>query len=190
MTEGQGVRPCFVCEGTGSVYADEVHTGPAMRCGHCGGTGQLTEGQVVAGQGARLTADELAAIRARCEAATSGPWRAIEPINRAKHNYRMVVAYAAEEDKPGGDDPWGWIADLGNSSYGLADAEFIAHAREDVPALLADRDALTVENERLAAALENAAHWLEPQPDKPFAGILEARRVISATLTKRADGGV
>ncbi len=84
-----------------------------------------------------LTSGDLAAIKQRCEQATPGPWRAVGPIDPKKHNYRMIEAYSAEEDRPGGDDPWGWIADLGRSTLGERDAEFIAHAREDVPALLA-----------------------------------------------------
>ena len=74
---------------------------------------------------------DIAAIKARADAATPGPW----------HDEHT--------------DPWGcvlsgdygWIAPRGWPQYdvdteqGKADAEFIAHARTDVPALLAALDA-------------------------------------------------
>ncbi len=58
----------------------------------------------------------------------------------------------------------------------------------DTARLRDDRDALTTENARLVAALEDADQWLEPQPGKPFAGILEARIAINAVLTGRSGG--
>lgn len=84
-----------------------------------------------------MTDAEAAAIAARAEAATPGPWT------------------LPEFYKPGDTDAWTW-AEIrsgeehvtGNFDYengGVikeADAHFIAHARADIPALLAERAAL------------------------------------------------
>lgn len=66
---------------------------------------------------------DLDAIRARVDAATVGPWS---------------VAEQTHGDWFGIQDEW--LA-LG-SMFGSADAEFIAHARTDVPALLAEVERL------------------------------------------------
>jgi hypothetical protein len=66
-----------------------------------------------------MTDEELAAVKARCDAATPGPWQ-------------------SEYDNCGN----GGFSEWWNVGSGLmneeADAAFIAHAREDVPALLAE----------------------------------------------------
>lgn len=75
-----------------------------------------------------LTSDDLAAIRERAAAATEGPW------TWASHT-------TADGDEWAVFDP----ADhaLASNRDGWApDAEFIAHAREDVPALLAEVERL------------------------------------------------
>ena len=77
-------------------------------------------------------APDLDAIEARAKAATPGPWES--HTNRNDDNGRA----------------WGWVAPLrrtlvtivtwnrGQNSNAEADARFIAHAREDVPALVAE----------------------------------------------------
>lgn len=60
---------------------------------------------------------DLAAIRARADAATLGPW-----TNSGGEHYAVIDS----DDRPE-------LAHVGSSN---ADAEFVAHAREDVPALL------------------------------------------------------
>jgi len=96
-----------------------------------------------------LTDERIAEIRARVEAATPGPWEVDD-----KYSDQFVVceldeyvAVSASTD-----------ADIGLD--GRADAEFIAHARQDIPDLLDERDMLiqrlaTVEN--LAADILAAA---------------------------------
>jgi hypothetical protein len=84
----------------------------------------------------RLTDDELAAIRARAEAATPGRWnRPYDALIDMQLEARLVVGNVAGYE----------IAICENR----ADAEFIAHARADIPALLAHADALAAENARL-----------------------------------------
>lgn len=93
----------------------------------------------------------LAEIRARAEAATEGPWEdVVDDLNEDvdvwhDREYRL------------------WIANTGNlftasaklARQTLADAEFIAHSRTDLPALLAAiMDALDVENERMPSGSE------------------------------------
>ncbi len=95
------------------------------------------------------------AIRARCEAATPAPWEA--------------------------DDNDIWTAD-GDRFIGspprIADAEFIAHARTEIPALLDEIERQTAERDALAAKVarveELAKHWLASNPDDRWAQALNA----------------
>ena len=92
---------------------------------------------------APMTADERNAIRARAEAATPGPWRvgSVEtwhvyvPCSTCIGPERVLLRF--NEHFPHG-----------------AEAAFIAHAREDIPRLLADNDALRAEVVALLRALE------------------------------------
>jgi hypothetical protein len=78
---------------------------------------------------------DLAAIRARVAAATAGPW----------HGEHDEFGCVSQGD-------YGWVCpgpsfpayDV-DSEQGKADAEFIAHARTDVPLLLAEVERLTAE---------------------------------------------
>lgn len=88
-----------------------------------------------------LTEARLAEIAARCEAATPGPWRADE-------------ACEGDDDTPPG---WGidgpkWIDDGEYLHFNEADAEFIAHARTDLP-LLHDAYRSLQERERVLVAM-------------------------------------
>jgi hypothetical protein len=65
--------------------------------------------------------DRLDEIEARANAATDGPWRA------RRWDYFCEVDYNIETSAPS------CVADLSDPD----DADFIAHAREDVPALVA-----------------------------------------------------
>lgn len=78
-----------------------------------------------------MTADHDA-LRARAESATPGPWEVLPT---------RTGAYVTTDPRFSG----GRLGDFDM----IADAEFAAHARTDIPALLADRDALAAEVERL-----------------------------------------
>ena len=89
-----------------------------------------------------LDEKRLAEIRARVEAATPGPWEVDD-----KYSDKFVVceldeyvAVSASAD-----------ADIGLD--GGPDAEFIAHARRDIPDLLDDLDALRAERDKLLLEL-------------------------------------
>jgi hypothetical protein len=85
----------------------------------------------------RLNAEELEVIRKRAEEATPGPWKC------GGDKFGDIVVYSPE--CRGFHNNGGEVAGL---NYGSdPDAGFIAHAREDVPKLLA-------EIERLRRALE------------------------------------
>jgi len=89
---------------------------------------------------------DRAAIKARAEAATPGPW---DTSTTSWEPEALMV------DMPdGADDVYSlaWHAGGGLCVMSAADAEFIAHAREDIPALLAALE----EAERRIAAVEAA----------------------------------
>lgn len=71
---------------------------------------------------------DLGAIRQRADAATNGPWITDE------YDRGDMVAMVVADTKE-----FGWWADFGpaEDAEQRANAEFVAHARTDVPALLA-----------------------------------------------------
>ncbi|MGN7387780.1 hypothetical protein [Sporosarcina sp. SAFN-015] len=77
-----------------------------------------------------LTTQDLEAIRKRAEAATVGPWKYND-----QHGYLAPVTPQRE------------ICAITNEITRYYDAEFIAHAREDIPALLAEVERLRDEIE-------------------------------------------
>ncbi|MFD6782300.1 hypothetical protein [Streptomyces diastaticus] len=94
-----------------------------------------------------LSPEYLAEIAARAEAATAGPWC-------------TDGAEIYQGDEYSWDAFWvGETCRADEADGGLLDAAFIAHARTDVPALLA-------EVERLRAALSSAADAIAEQDDE------------------------
>jgi hypothetical protein len=77
---------------------------------------------------------DLDAIEARCNAATKGPWEA----KCSYHDYPYIVAH-------------GWELGCGEDFARMPDADFIAHARTDLPALLTEVRRLRARNEELEA---------------------------------------
>lgn len=110
-----------------------------------------------------LGPDQLAAIATRAEAATPGPWC-------TDHTWDI---YQGAEYVPGVSR---WIGemrrDVANEPF--ADAEFIAHARQDVPALLAEVDRLRA---RIAGLEALAADAVEYRVECPDAGLAVRRQV-------------
>lgn len=84
-----------------------------------------------------LTKKQRDAIRARCEAATTGPWD-------VKTNRHFTVDRRAQGWVDGPNATCHWIGEKSRAYY---DAVFIAHARRDIPALL---EALEEEHARAA----------------------------------------
>ena len=84
---------------------------------------------------------DLKAIKVRCDLATPGPWKDSQDLSR----HPCVVAPSMNSV----------IARChGRDGREVSDAEFIAAARADIPALLA-------EVERLRREVDAYAHWME-----------------------------
>ena len=86
-----------------------------------------------------MTEEELGAIAARARGATNGPWRAYQ--RKHKDQWAIDSEYIARLAELNGQE---------TSAVTLvrADAEFIAHAREDIPALLAEIEWLQQQRQR------------------------------------------
>lgn len=72
--------------------------------------------------------DRLAAIAARADAATPGPWESLDNGDR-------VIAWTGRRDDAIGIREFDYV--IPEPMDSAVDAEFIAHARTDVPALVA-----------------------------------------------------
>jgi hypothetical protein len=93
-----------------------------------------------------MTDEELEAIQKRADAATPGPWSAFtDPARRADQS--LIVAPPPE---------YGLIHVQTHKDFASLnhDATFIAHAREDIPKLLAEVRRLRDENEQLSKSVE------------------------------------
>ena len=93
-----------------------------------------------------LTEERLVEIRGREKAATQGPWRAKSEALEADEcgNVTAAMTYVSTNDK-GICILYGRGHDDANTQ---GDAAFIAHARQDIPALLDEVERLRAENER------------------------------------------
>lgn len=99
---------------------------------------------------------KLAEIEARASAATPGPWRASTGRTHDPSTGRVT---SVEHWISRGDDDVGITGDVSDSRTGepsLANAAFIAHARADVPALVAEVRRVGAENAMLRSATDAA----------------------------------
>jgi|SRR3990167_7500484 len=96
----------------------------------------------------KLTAERMAQMRAREQAATPGDWQAHVSEGWLDTEGESVGEYDEEKDTyyyPPAKVGW-WIAGLGwilgeeSSYFNEGDASFVAHARQDLPDLLALAD--------------------------------------------------
>ena len=111
--------------------------------------------------------DQLAAIEARAHAATEGPWETHD--GDVVQSYDIAVKTGEHSYEREGIIPGEYVRDN--------DAEFIAHARTDVPALLAlvrDQQAKLYRANELVRYLDRLAPG-----DKHYAGLIRA--AITAT---------
>lgn len=120
-----------------------------------------------------MTEQQLAAIEARANAATAGPWRADVGFSTIPDGPPEGVAVWCQTPGSEGDAV---VADLGDYTDGPANGAFIANAREDVPALVAEVRRLRADvAERRLQAETLAAKGLNPKRldsagrDLPFA---------------------
>ena len=83
---------------------------------------------------------DLDAIKARCEAATPGPWEV-----PAANVFRVLAPGAPHHNPPQGlcpPYPWRVVVEASQNDPSAEDVAFIAHARTDVPALVAEVERL------------------------------------------------
>lgn len=113
-----------------------------------------------------MTPDELSAIRERAAKATAGPWSAYsngQPLDDLPKAFAAWLAKDEARPRNARGDPHCDCSVGGpptcHGNFRSSDAAFIAHARQDVPALLA-------EVARLRAALEAAK--IEHSCERPF----------------------
>ena len=92
-----------------------------------------------------LTTKQLVEIRRRCDAATPGPWSSGDDGDGLYDSGgRLLVSYL---------DDQAFVKE--------SDADFCAHARTDIPALLSHINELTAERDALAALVAELRHALE-----------------------------
>ena len=97
-----------------------------------------------------MTTPDLDAIQARVDAAQPGPWTLHGTSTLYMNGH--AAFFLRRDGKPG---------QILTLSGFPADAEFIAHAREDVPALLAEVERLQAELAGARIAADERRHYLE-----------------------------
>lgn len=121
----------------------------------------------------------LEEIRAREQAATPRPWEVTGCCNH-------LVAQNNGDDT----DKTTILAEIwGYEGRHKHDAEFIAHAREDIPALLDEIARLTAKCEALERALGGYC-WACKMANKAFPGLANSKAVGCELLTERNILGV
>jgi hypothetical protein len=133
--------------------------------------------------------EQLAAIRARAEKATKGPWETEwEQIQYERWNRRygefhayamtpMVVAKSVDDKE----------AVAKAIEQVEADADFIANARTDIPALLADGLHWRAECERLRAALSGIETLTAPGTGGDSGFIIEGAYAIAFNALEASE---
>ncbi len=111
-----------------------------------------------------ISAADLQAIGARCDAATEGPWEVLEDrlVDTA-----WVNAARPEDDKPIA------LFDYRSGPANKANAAFVAAARKDVPLLL-----------RLVKALSRRVEELVEANNREIAARVEANRRLQEALAR------
>ncbi|MFS0832015.1 hypothetical protein ABC337_15295 [Arthrobacter sp. 1P04PC] len=138
-----------------------------------------------------MTPEQLDAIQARVDAATEGPWR-VEHDNAddyeaginygdypyALHGPKNASLTTEQLERPFLQDYKNRVSEM--SEMTDADAEFIAHARTDVPALLALVRSQQAQIERVEAAIRDCS--FDYDFDAPTVVDVEAiRAALTAT---------
>lgn len=93
-----------------------------------------------------MTEERLLAIKARAEAATPGPFKVF---------YRALDFHSGFYESLWAEGQKEVICAVSHGKNDRADAEFLAHAREDVPALLAEVERLRAEVKSLNSIVES-----------------------------------
>lgn len=123
-----------------------------------------------------MTPEHIAAIKARADKATAGPWKPVAqggsstivaPVLPARNDRRSAVSYGYRDDAgycigyPFLYQPEPFKSEeqtrMDFVCFSHADADFIAHARTDIPALIAALEAAEAERDTYCAKLVNLA---------------------------------
>lgn len=125
---------------------------------------------------APLSAERLAEIRARAEAATPGPWR--QDV--------MYVDAVVPQGRPGGEviiQCYPTVRHLNAVVPVKANAAFVAHSRKDVPELLAEIERLTAERrwyQRAAAEMRQMLHEAEDREQALDQAVVRLEQELAA----------
>ena len=114
--------------------------------------------------------DRLDEIRARAEAATPGPWRELDAA------YGMIVHDTGPDSAQ--------IIVLADSRFGGPDSTFIAHAREDIPYLLAEIERLRDAAERAFGNVNARNETLEAEVER-LRDALDTEKEANATKWRK-----
>lgn len=127
---------------------------------------------------AEFNAARAEAIRSRCEAATPGPWKWTPQEEEVERDGTVEKVTGAQIESI-------FTFDTGEGYYGVENnnAEFIAHARTDLPDALAEIERLTAQVETLQGERDahGVAEVLEP------GGYELIKRDEAGALRQRAD---
>lgn len=121
-----------------------------------------------------LTRAALDAIRERAEAATEGPWHSHDFGHAGEEEPSSIVVHVGRFDHSDlrthdTETAVAWMPRWEGQEHD--NATFIAHARTDVPDLLAEVERLTVENARLREEVDarttgqRGGEWVDPEGD-------------------------
>lgn len=111
-----------------------------------------------------VSADRLADIKAREQAAFGGPWHVLDADENGMHAVAVDGTVLVE------------VGDF-------CDAEFIAHARDDIPHLLALVEALTAERDALRARLAAVEALADQWADRKRSDGMSGNAWIGLTLS-------
>ncbi|MGQ3551758.1 hypothetical protein [Streptomyces rochei] len=140
---------------------------------------------------ARLSPEREAEIAARAEAATPGPWGTHRDLDAV---YTIQARPRTTRDGMENDGDIATLAVGRLDAEGYANARFAAHAREDVPALLAELAAVRAERDRYRAAWQSASFRAEARGEgilritrdrETYQGWLEQEQAVTQQLRVR-----
>lgn len=118
-----------------------------------------------------MTTAELVAIKNRCAKASPAPW--VTDYRESHVSGRpMIVLHAGGQS--GSKHDWPWLADINPDN--VWDGLLIAHARDDLPALIAEVERLRSELAVVAEACESFANIAKWTSDPRVRG--EASRML------------
>ena len=149
-----------------------------------------------------ITEERLVEIRGREKAATRGPWVFEEPDGKVLLGYTPKVGRVGESGCLGSiasrfvcDMHSDWRYTYKDKDEPLANAAFIAHAREDITALLDEVERLRAENEKLRdefwEAIKVAKRLITLQYEKDMQNIneLSLRYTMEHKKIAKDNGG-